>query len=240
MNFNSKPKARILIAEDESALRNLLEMSLSAEGYEIIAAEDGREALELFKRDHDLDMVVLDIMMPRMDGFEVLEEIRKVSDIPVVMLTALGSADDIIKGFNMGADDYITKPFVFREVAARIEAILRRVAWMKQPPAAPTELDEGQIKMNLRTHEVIVRGAPCQLSPIEYNLLKYLMSHKGETVDKKQLFREVWGYEFEGSTNLVEVAVRRLREKIEMNPSEPEHLHTVRGAGYIFEYRPAS
>ena len=239
MNFNSNPKARILIVEDESALRNLLEMSLSAQGYEIITAADGVEAMQVFNRDRDLDMIVLDIMMPRMDGFEVLEEIRKVSDVPVVMLTALGSADDVIKGFNMGADDYITKPFVFREVAARIEAILRRVAWMKQPQTVLTELEEGDIKMNLRTHEVFVRGAACQFSPIEYNLLKYLMSNKGEVIDKRRLFREVWGYEFEGSTNLVEVAVRRLREKIEVNPSQPEYIHTVRGAGYIFEYRPA-
>ena len=227
-------KARILIAEDEAPLRNLIELSLKANGYEVVATDDGETALEQFRSNGPFDLVILDVMMPHRDGFSTLAEIRKQSEVPAVMLTALGSSDDVVRGFELGADDYITKPFTFREVAARIEAILRRVAWMKQAPAIADDhlLRNGEIAMDIDGHTVTVRGQPIHLTPIEFNLLRYLMSHPGQVVGKEELFREVWGYEFEGSTNLVEVGVRRLREKVEDSPSSPTYIQTVRGVGY--------
>ncbi|RME85768.1 MAG: DNA-binding response regulator [Caldilineae bacterium] len=229
-----KRKRRILIAEDEAPLRNLIELSLKANDYEVINAVDGKEALERFKHEQPIDMVILDVMMPHVDGFTVLQKIREVSEVPVVMLTALGSGDDIVKGFQLGADDYITKPFTFREVAARIEAILRRVEWMNLPPPEPVILRRGDIEIDKELHTVKVRGEECHVTPIEFELLKYFMSHPDQVIGKEELFREVWGYEFEGSTNLVEVGVRRLRSKIERDPSHPEYIITVRGAGYLF------
>lgn len=232
---NHTPKARVLVAEDEASLRNLLDLSLTAQQYEVIHAVDGRDALTQLKAHPDIDMIILDIMMPHLDGFSVLQEVRKTSDIPIVILTALGSGDDIIKGFNLGADDYITKPFTFREVSVRIDAILRRVQWIRQPPPPPpTVYRAGDVVLDIVAHQILVHDKPCHVTPIEFNLLRYFMGHPDQIISKDELFREVWGYEFEGSTNLVEVAVRRLREKIEQTPSDPELIRTVRGVGYRF------
>jgi DNA-binding response OmpR family regulator len=225
-------KIIILVVEDEEFLRNLLRISLEKEGYGVCTARDGVEALELYAA-HEPDLVLLDIMMPRMDGFAVCQELRKRSDIPVVMLTALNSADDVVHGFDLGADDFITKPFTFKEVGARIQAILRRVLWARERPTFQIMVI-GDVQLNDETHEVRVRRHPVHLTPIEYQLLRYLMSHADRPIAKEILFREVWGYDFTGGTNLVEVAMRRLREKIEQNPSEPVYLITVRGAGYKF------
>ncbi|NOZ71321.1 MAG: response regulator transcription factor [Chloroflexi bacterium] len=227
--------SRILIAEDEAPLRNLVELSLKNKRYEVIPAEDGQEALERFRNEGPFDLVILDIMMPKKDGFSVLEEIRRESDVPVVMLTALGAADDIVRGFHLGADDYITKPFTFREVAARIEAILRRIRWMKEEELSTQIIRMGGIQLDTETRQVIVGGKIIEVTPIEFKLLHYFMAHDNETISKQRLFEEVWGYEFEGSTNLVEVGVRRLREKIEEDPSHPQYIITVRGMGYRFQ-----
>ncbi len=234
----SAPKARILIAEDEPALRNLLEISLTANGYRVFQAVDGQDTLDQIKAHPDIDLIILDIMMPRLDGFTVLQELRKISEIPVVILTALGSSEDMVKGFSLGADDYITKPFTFLEVAARIEAILRRVRWLTQPAAPPTVFRTGHVILDIEAHTVTVQGALCHMTPIEFSLLRYFMTRPEQVITKDDLFRDVWGYEFEGSTNLVEVAVRRLREKIELNPSDPQLIRTVRGAGYRFHPSP--
>ena len=227
-------KAHILVAEDEAPLRNLIQLHLESQGYRVMAAVDGVDALEKFREGGPWDMVILDIMMPKLDGFTVLQEIRRTSEVPAVFITALGSGDDIVRGFNLGADDYITKPFTFREVVVRIEAILRRVAWMKLPPAQPAVLRSGDIELNTELRQVIVRGKHCHVTPIEYGLLQYFMTHFDSAIDKDVLFREVWGYEYEGSTNLVEVGIRRLREKIEINPSKPKYIRTIRGIGYRF------
>lgn len=232
----TETKTRVLIAEDEAPLRNLIELSLKADNYEVIHAVDGRDALAKFESDNDFDIIILDVMMPYMDGYSVLQEIRKTSEVPVVMLTALGAGDDIVRGFKSGADDYITKPFTFREVSARIEAILRRVRWMQESAPEPKIYRSGQITLEIDSHRVLIAGELCHITPIEFNLLKYFMSHADQVVGKEELFRNVWGYEFEGSTNLVEVGVRRLREKIEKKPSSPEYIHTVRGIGYKFHY----
>lgn len=229
---SSSSPARILVAEDDSALRNLISMSLKVSGYEVIEAKDGQEALAYFIQ-CPVDLVILDVMMPRMDGFTVLREIRRRSDVPVVMLTALGRTEDIVHGFQLGADDYIPKPFTFREVEARVEAILRRVQW-DRTHHTPSVIDLCGVRIDADAREVHVDGRPVHLTPIEFDLLYYLMSRPGQAVSKDTLFREVWGYDFGGGSNLVEVATRRLRAKIEEDPSNPRRIVTVRGVGYKF------
>ncbi|MBI3958629.1 MAG: response regulator transcription factor [Chloroflexi bacterium] len=229
---NSLAKPHILVVEDEEFLRNLLYVSLEREGFGVVAVRDGVEALEQFAK-RQFDLVLLDVLMPRMDGFEVCAEIRKRSDVPVVLLTALNSPDDVVQGFELGADDFISKPFTFREVNARIQAILRRIGWSRERPSFLI-MRYGDVVLNDEEHLVVIRGAEVHLTPIEYQLLHYLMSNVNRPVSKDKLFHEVWGYDFTGGTNLVEVAMRRLREKIESTPSAPEYLLTVRGAGYKF------
>ncbi|NOZ50429.1 MAG: response regulator transcription factor [Chloroflexi bacterium] len=226
---------RVLIAEDEAPLRNLVKLSLLNNQYEVITAYDGQAAIEKFQQEGPFDLVILDVMMPRKDGFDVLKEIRSESDVPVVILTALGTSDDIVRGFKLGADDYITKPFTFREVSARIEAILRRVRWMHDEENNRPVLRMVDIEIDDRNHHVAVRGQSVDMTPIEFKLLRYFMTYPDTILSKQQLFKEVWGYEFSGSTNLVEVGVRRLREKIEENPSQPRLIVTIRGRGYRFQ-----
>lgn len=227
-----KKPYRILLAEDEAPLRNLLKLSLENAGYQVFPAEDGQQAVDLFDA-QPVDLVILDIMMPRLDGFSVCRHIRRRSDVPIIMLTALGKTDDLVHGFELGADDYIAKPFTFREVEARIQAILRRMEWT-QRKLTPQVISIGRVKIDAESHEVFVNGEPRHLTPIEFQLLYYLMSHAGQTIPKATLFEQVWGYEFVGGTNLVEVGIRRLREKIEEDPSRPTHILTTRGVGYRF------
>jgi DNA-binding response OmpR family regulator len=222
----------VLVVDDEEPLRNLLQISLQRQGYNVSVARNGREALEVVAS-RKIDLVLLDIMMPEMDGFTACTELRKRSDIPIVMLTALNRPDDIVHGFNLGADDYITKPFTFREVEVRLQAILRRVYW-SQERLDPSILTANEIVLNDDKHEVSVRGEIVHLTPIEYQLLRYLMTSPDRPISKDLLFQHVWGYDLIGGTNLVEVAMRRLREKIETDPSQPVYLLTVRGAGYKF------
>jgi DNA-binding response OmpR family regulator len=230
-------KRRILVAEDEENLRSLLKLSLGR-AYDVEAVEDGVEALAAFENDMP-DMVILDIMMPRMDGLQACEQIRRRSDVPIVMLTALGSVDDVVKGFNLGADDYITKPFTFKELMARIEAVFRRIDWTRQPPP-PRVITNGALELDADSRQAWVAGDEIHLTPIEFQLLHYLVSRPGQCVSKENLFREVWGYDFAGGTNLVEVGVRRLREKIEPDPSVPQMILTVRGVGYRFRTPPVA
>ena len=230
-------RRRILVAEDEENLRSLLKLSLGRQ-YDVETVQDGLEAVQAFEI-NPADMVVLDIMMPRMDGLQACEQIRRRSEVPIVMLTALGSADDVVKGFNLGADDYITKPFTFKELTARIEAVFRRIDWVLAPPPSRI-LVNGELEIDADTRQAWINGLEVHLTPIEFQLLHYLMSRPGQTVGKENLFREVWGYDFAGGTNLVEVGVRRLREKIENDPSEPEMILTARGAGYKFRMPPGT
>jgi DNA-binding response OmpR family regulator len=171
--------------------------------------------------------------MPDMDGYMLCSELRKRSDIPIIMLSALNRPDDVVYGFSLGADDYISKPFQFREVEVRIQAILRRVAWLKEQPDFNI-MAYNDIVLDTDAHEVRVQGELVHLTPIEFQLLRYLMKLPDKPISKNELFQSVWGYDLVGDTNLVEVAIRRLREKIEENPSEPHYLLTVRGTGYKF------
>jgi DNA-binding response OmpR family regulator len=225
-------QARILIAEDEAPLRNLIRMSLEVIGHHVTTVNDGEEALTAFASE-PFDLVILDIMMPRIDGFDVCREIRTRSDVPIIMLTALGDTDDMVRGFELGADDYIAKPFSFKEVQARIHAILRRNLWI-QERKAPSLLQNGRVRLDVETQQVSVDGEPVHLTPIEFKLLYILMANAGKAISKNDFFVDVWGYEFIGGTNLVEVTIRRLREKIEPAPSHPVYILTVRGTGYKF------
>jgi DNA-binding response OmpR family regulator len=222
----------ILVVDDEEALCNLLQISLHRQGYQTIIAHNGREALEVAAT-KKIDLVLLDVMMPEMDGFTTCTELRKRTDVPIVLLTALNRPDDIVHGFTVGADDYITKPFTFREVEVRLQAILRRVNWNHERMQKPV-IKVHDIVVNDSVHEVTVRGIVVHLTPIEYQLLLTLMNAADRPVSKEDLFQSVWGYNMAGGTNLVEVAMRRLREKVEEDPSNPMYLLTVRGVGYKF------
>lgn len=229
---SAAPAATVLIVDDEKSLRDLLEISLRREGYQVFTADSGEEALAVFNEQH-VDLIVLDAILPGMDGFEVCTTLRERSDVPIVMLTALNRSDDVVRGFDIGADDYILKPFTFREVEARLQAILRRVAWLEEQPDFCV-MAFGDVMLNDEVKQVSVRGSTVDLTPIEYQLLYQLMQSPDQPVGKNELFKAVWGYEQTGGTNLVEVAVRRLREKIESTPSKPNYLVTVRGVGYKF------
>lgn len=226
---------QILVVDDEEPLRNLLQASFQRSGYDVVTASNGREALDVFDS-QEIDLVLLDVIMPDLDGFSVCREIRAKSEVPIVMLTAMNRPDDIVHGFDLGADDYIPKPFTFREVEVRLEAILRRISWIEEQPEFRV-LAFGDITLNDDDHIVTVCGEVVDLTPIEYQLLHKLMMSPDRPVSKVDLFKSVWGYDEVGGTNLVEVAVRRLREKIENEPSNPNYLVTVRGAGYKFDAR---
>ena len=210
---------RILVVDDDQPLRNILKVSLERSGYIVTTASNGREAVEQFKR-NPVDLVLMDVMMPVLDGLGACAELRQLTDVPIVMLTALNRPNDIVKGFDLGADDYIAKPFTFREVEMRLLAILRRVSWINDGPTFSV-IAAGDIVLNDDEHHVTVRGETVHLTPIEYQLLHHLMGVPNQPVSKDELFKRVWGYNLAGGTNLVEVAIRRLREKIEADPSPP-------------------
>lgn len=229
----------VLVVDDEEALCSLLQISLQRQGYRVLIAHNGRQALDVVA-DKKVDLVLLDVMMPEMDGFTTCVELRKRTDVPVVLLTALNRPDDIVHGFGVGADDYITKPFTFREVEVRLQAILRRMNWNMERVAQEQVIQVQDIVVNDEVHEVKVRGAIVHLTPIEYQLLRTLMNSPDKPVSKEDLFQSVWGYNIAGGTNLVEVAMRRLREKVEQDPSSPVYLLTVRGVGYKFSTQGAA
>ncbi|MFV9503338.1 MAG: response regulator [Oscillochloridaceae bacterium umkhey_bin13] len=221
---------RILIADDDPSIAGLIQITLTDPRYEITAAANGLEALKAFEQ-RPFDVVILDVMMPYIDGFEACQKIREKSDVPIVILTSRDGTDDVVHGFELGADDYITKPFKTAELIARVEAILRRVEGYKSRRAPPV-VRVGPIEIDEPRHRVTVRGQNINLTPMEFELLYFLAANAGQVFDRETLFREVWGYEYVGETNLVDVCVRRLREKVEETPSQPRLIVTVRGVGY--------
>jgi len=225
-----RPLRRILIADDDPAIANLVRMALDDPRYEVVAVGTGLEAIQQF-RQAAFDLVILDVMMPYVDGFEACQRIRETSDVPIVILTSRGGVDDVVHGFEIGADDYITKPFKIVELQARVEAILRRVEGQHERPAAPI-INTGDLHIDKPRHLVALADQPITLTPMEFELLYFLAANVGQVFDRETLFREVWGYDYIGETNLVDVCVRRLREKIEEEPSKPHRILTVRGVGY--------
>lgn len=221
---------RILIADDDPSIITLIQKTLEDPRYEFVAAKDGLEAIEAFEA-ATFDVVILDVMMPYVDGFQACTHIRDRSDVPIIILTARGGTEDVVHGFELGADDYITKPFKIAELVARVEAILRRLAGSQQRRAPPI-VRVGEIEIDEPRHRVLVRGVEVNLTPMEFELLYFLAANAGHVFDRETLYREVWGYEHVGETNLVDVCVRRLREKVEVTPSRPRMIMTVRGVGY--------
>lgn len=229
----ARGKVHVLVVDDEKMIRSLLKMSLQRMGYEVTTADDGAEALDLFQ-ENSFDLILLDILMPNVDGFTVCSEVRRVSDVPIVMLTALNRPDDIVRGLELGADNYITKPFTFKEVEARIRAILRRTT--NKVEAEPVQvLEHGDVRLDGGMRAATVAGNLVELTRTEYQLLHYLMSHVDLPVSKEDLLERVWGYEAaDTNSNIVELAIRRLRKKLEEDASQPNRLITVRGVGYKF------
>ena len=227
--------ARILVVDDEPNLVDSLQYSLRAEGYEVANAKDGEEALAK-ARGLLPDLIILDLMIPIINGKDVCRIIRKESNVPILMLTAKDSEIDRIVGLEIGADDYITKPFSMRELMARIHGVLRRVTWGINA-ALDTESDSkvlstNRISINTESHEVLISGTLISLKPKEYELLVFLMLNKGKVLSRDQILNAVWGYDFYGDTRTVDVHIRWLRQKIEENPSSPLDINTVRGVGY--------
>jgi two-component system response regulator ResD len=222
---------RVLLVEDDPSIREMAGLGLGNAGFRVTSCADGREGLERLRRD-PFDLAVLDVMLPSLDGFEITREIRKDSRIPIVMLTARADATDVIVGLELGADDYVSKPFSPREVVARIRAILRRgdrIAGGDGP------LVMGRLEIDRDRREVRRDAAPLHLTRKEYDLLELLASHPGRTFTRVDLLEKVWDYAWDGDSSTVTVHIRRLREKIEDDPSEPRHLVTVWGVGYRFE-----
>ena len=225
----------ILICDDQPDIVNALKIYLRPEGYGIYEAYTGAEALRVMKKE-DIHLVLLDIMMPQMDGITATAKIREFSNVPIILLTAKSETEDKVLGLNVGADDYITKPFVPVEVLARVRSQLRRYARLgAQPPANVGTLAIGGIVMDDKAKEVTVDGEPANLTPIEYDILKLLMEHPGQVYSTRSIYEIVWQENPYGSENAVAVHIRHLREKIEINPSEPRYLKVVWGRGYKME-----
>ena len=222
----------ILVVDDESRMIRFVRMNLELEGFQVAEAGSGMEALEKV-RDELPDLVLLDVMMPEMDGFETLERLREISTVPVVMLTVKGDEEDRIRGLELGADDYVSKPFSPRELASRIRAVLRR-AEMPSPVAKTTIDIDDHLQIDFRQREVIVDGEHIRLRPTEYRLLYHLVNNSGWVMTHEMLLSKVWGYEYRDETGLLRLYITYLRKKIEPDPSHPRYIFTDRGTGYHF------
>jgi DNA-binding response OmpR family regulator len=225
----------ILVVDDEPTLRETLAEALDADGFRVITAADGSEALLRF-REHHPDLVVLDLMLPELSGIEVCRIIRQESDVPILMLTAKSSEVDKIVGLELGADDYVTKPFSLRELSARIRALLRRT----EPPMSegPATVSLGDLTVDLAGHRLLRDGEPVPLKPKVFELLAFLVRHPGQVFSRERLLEQVWGYDYAGETRTVDVHVHWLRAAIEPEPAAPSLVQTVRGVGYVLR-RPA-
>jgi DNA-binding response OmpR family regulator len=227
--------ARVLIVDDEATLVDTIRYNLRREGYDVQAAHDGNEALRL-ARATTPDLVLLDLMLPGLDGLEVCRQLRRDSTVPILMLTAKDDEIDKIVGLEVGADDYMTKPFSMRELLARVRAMLRRSRMQQQAPAedGAQSVQSGDLEADPLQRRVVLKGTSLQLKPKEFDLLVYLMQQRGRVLTRDQLLEKVWGYTFGGDTRTVDVHIRWLREKIEEDPGTPHRLETVRGVGYRF------
>jgi len=230
---------KVLIVEDDQTLLNVLKYNLVKENYDVLTAADGVQALDA-ARDKKPDLIVLDIMLPKLDGFEVCRILRTEMTAPILMLTARAEETDKVVGLELGADDYMTKPFSMREFLARIRAMLRRTEMMKAAASSvkdliPALIKVGEIEIDLARHTVSRSGTLIDLSLKEFDLLAFLIKNREQVFSRDQLLEKVWGYDYAGDTRTVDVHVRWLRQKTESDPANPKHLLTVRGIGYKFE-----
>ena len=219
--------AKILLIEDEATLVETIGYNLRREGYEVLSERDGASGLQTAQTQAP-DLILLDVMLPRMDGLEVCRQLRRSSNVPILMLTARNSETDKVVGLELGADDYVTKPFSMRELMARVKAMLRR----NTPPATQALTRFGVFTLDASRHEIRKYDQPLTLTPLEYNLLNFLLQNHDQTFSRDQLLEKVWGYDYAGDTRTVDVHMRSLREKIEDEPGAPHLLTTVRGIGY--------
>jgi DNA-binding response OmpR family regulator len=226
--------AKTLVVEDDRNLLDTLRYNLRKEGHDVVTAVDGAEALAVARRDKP-DLIILDIMLPKLSGFEVCRILRKEMTTPILMLTAKDEEIDKVVGLEIGADDYMTKPFSMRELLARVGAMLRRSEMAVGPAVAAEVLIIGDLEIDVARHRASLGGTTLELTPKEFDLLTFLAKNKGFVFSREQLLEKVWGYDFAGDTRTVDVHIRWLRRKIEREPTEPERLVTVRGTGYKLE-----
>ncbi len=235
---SSSGKETILVVDDEASIRRILETRLSMIGYQVVTASDGEEALEAFRRTSP-DLVVLDEMMPKLDGYGVCQELRKESDVPIVMLTALGDVADRITGLELGADDYVVKPFSPKELEARIRCVLRRVEKEGGGAGIPNSgiIQVSDLRIDTNKRQVYRGDERIRLTGMEFSLLELLVGRSGEPFSRGEILKEVWGYtpERHVDTRVVDVHISRLRSKLEDDPANPELILTARGTGYLFQ-----
>lgn len=224
---------RVLVVDDEKLIVKGIRFSLEQDGMDVDAAYDGEEALELVKG-NAYDLILLDVMLPKLDGFEVCQQIREFSDVPIVMLTAKGEDMDKILGLEYGADDYITKPFNILEVKARIKAIMRRTGKRENTHASGKMILKGSMSIDCESRRVVIEDREVNLTAKEFDLIELLATNPNKVYSRENLLNIVWGYEYPGDARTVDVHIRRLREKIEKNPSDPKYVHTKWGVGYYF------
>jgi len=223
--------SRVLVVDDDPGIVKLVRAYLEQAGFEVAAAADGKKAMQI-ARNEKPDLVVLDLMLPEMDGWDVCRALRKESEVPIIMLTARVEESDKLIGLELGADDYVTKPFSPRELVARVRSVLRRAGG--EPPK-PERISRSDITVDLTRHTVVVGGQPRDLTPTEFNLLATLMDDPGRAFTRSQLLEAVQGYAYDGYERTIDVHIKNLRQKIEVDPGDPAHIKTVYGIGYKFE-----
>jgi two-component system KDP operon response regulator KdpE len=227
-------KTKVLVVDDDPALLPLIMNTFAREGYEVYSAGDGKEALREFFAHHP-DLVILDIMMPRMDGWETCRRIREVSEVPIIMLTARGQEEDVVRGLDYGADDYLTKPFSIKVLLAHARAVLRRAALPPLGEEEATTYADDYLTMNFKERRVTVDGETIKLTPTEYRLLAYLVQNDGRWLTFREILQNVWGWEYQDDVDYVRVYVWHLRQKLEEDPKNPQYIQTETGVGYRFE-----
>ena len=230
---------KILIVDDEKNIADIIAFNLKKEGYQVIKAADGEEGVKMAMEENP-DLILLDIMMPKMDGYEAWKKIREKKNTPIIMLTARAEELDKVLGLELGADDYVTKPFGVRELMARVKANLRKTVYREEPAAVAEEKpvaegNFGRLDINAERYEVRKDGNPLDLTLREFELLKFLSERKGQVFSRETLLEKVWGYEYYGDVRTVDVTIRRLREKLEDTPGKPDFILTKRGVGYYFD-----
>lgn len=228
---------KILVVDDEQAIVDILKFNLQREGYDVIECYDGKSGYEAAINENP-DLILLDVMLPEMDGFEVCRKLRNEISTPIIMITARTEEIDKVLGLELGADDYITKPFGVRELMARVKANLRRTVIQPQNTESDNSLVFGELKIDFESYEVKKGDKVLELTTREFELLKFLSAIPGKIVSRETLLEKVWGYEYYGDGRTVDVTVRRLREKLEENPAEPQYIVTKRGVGYYFNKQP--
>lgn len=232
MPINRIQGHRILVVDDEKRMVRFIRLNLEHDGFQVIPAYNGKEALDQV-RNALPDLILLDVMMPDIDGFQVLEKIREFSAVPIIMLTAKGEEDDRVRGLELGADDYVTKPFSPRELVSRVRAVLRRISSLEGSTASIIQVDD-YLKLDFSRREIWLNGELIQLRPTEYRLLYHLVQNAGWVLTHEQILTKVWGYEYRDEPHYVRLYVNYLRKKIEADPSDPKYILTERGVGYRF------